>query len=96
MWILVWLCGEVLLLESVSVINWCFCKHYPDGKVGLQHVCIFYCSASVTAIITPVTIPYPLKHLKRINMLFLFDKNVLVKLRKNQGKIIRKSGNFTG
>ena len=24
--------GEVLVLESVFVINWCFCKHYPNGK----------------------------------------------------------------
>ena len=27
-----WLCGEVLLLGSVFVIKWCFCKHYPNGK----------------------------------------------------------------
>ena len=26
------LSGEVLLLGSVSVINRCFCKHYPNGK----------------------------------------------------------------
>ena len=26
------LSGKVLLLGSVSVINWCFCKHYPNGK----------------------------------------------------------------
>ena len=23
---------EVLLLGSASVINWCFCKHFPNGK----------------------------------------------------------------
>ena len=26
------LSGQVLLLGSVSVINWCFCKHLPNGK----------------------------------------------------------------
>ena len=26
------LSGEVLLLGSVCVVNWCFCKHYPNGK----------------------------------------------------------------
>ena len=28
----VWLCGELLLLGSIFVINWCCCVHYPNGK----------------------------------------------------------------
>ena len=44
-WLLVWLCGEVLLLGSVSVINWCFCKHYPNGKwrPHLKRTIGFFC-----------------------------------------------------
>ena len=28
------LSGEVLLLESVSVVKWCFCRHYPMASGG--------------------------------------------------------------